>query len=292
MGTILLIGGGVASADVDKRWLFEQMHLDAGGGTPKLAILSSSKESHQTAYDHFYKIEPDIGSFETNYRALGFEPIFIPLAVDNAEEIKNSPHWMTVLSACDGAYLQGGDQFKHIRSLLNRDGSPSLLLKALESILEKGGVVAGTSAGMAAMGDVAFGLGSSKTALSINRMEWRTIEALNGAEVLAPEIPDNILAVPGIGLVPHGIILDTHFDQRGRLGRLMVAMRDAKCTYGVGIDEATCLALKGHLAQVTGENGVTILDATEATYGAGDAFGVTNLKLHYLRAGDRFEFSK
>jgi cyanophycinase-like exopeptidase len=235
MGTILLIGGGVASSDPKRQGLFEHMHQAAGGKTPKLAILSSSIKNFQTVLDHFYQVDPELGSFETNYRALGFEPVFIPLAVDNAEAVKNNPKWAEVLAGCDGAYLQGGNQYNHVRSLLNRDGSPSLLLEALSSILNRGGVVAGTSAGMAAMGDVAFGEGTSKGALYANALEWRTVPQLFEDDVLITAVPDNNLAVQGIGLIPHGILLDTHFDKRGRLGRLMVAMRDTNSTYGIGV---------------------------------------------------------
>ncbi|HAS73999.1 MAG TPA: hypothetical protein DCS67_07635, partial [Clostridiales bacterium UBA8960] len=190
MGTILLIGGGVASSDPDKKRLFEYMHQALGGGKPKLAILSSSRKDAQTVYDHFYKADSELGSFEINYRALGFEPVFIPLAVDNADLVKNNPVWEKVLLECDGAYLQGGSQFNHIKSLLNRDGSPSLLLEALRAILNRGGMVAGTSAGMAAMGDVAFGEGTSIGAQKANGMEWRSVPELFDDETFLTNFPD------------------------------------------------------------------------------------------------------
>lgn len=291
MGTLMLIGGGVASSDPKRQRLFEHMRQAAGGETPRLAILSSSIKDVQTVYDHFYKVEPKVGSFEINYRTLGFEPVFIPLAVDNAEVVKNDPKWAEVLAKCDGAYLQGGNQYNHVMSLLNRDGSPSLLLDALSTILNRGGVVAGTSAGMAAMGDVAFGEGTSKGALHANGLEWRTVSQLYDVDALITAVPYNNLAVQGIGLVPHGILLDTHFDKRGRLGRLMIAMRDTNSMYGIGVDERTCLSLRDMKGEVIGEHGVFIIDASQAVFLKGSHFAVKNLKVFYLTEGDQFDFS-
>lgn len=291
MGTILLIGGGVASSDQEKKWLFSHMHEAAGGGKPRLAILSSSRNDSQTVYDHFYNADPELGSFDINYRALGFEPVFMPLAVDNAEAIKNDLSWASTLSECDGAYLQGGNQYNHVKALLNRDGSPSLLLDALQKILDRGGVVAGTSAGMAAMGTTAFGEGLSIPALAANGLHAWTVEQLFTEDVISTYPLGNNLAVPGIGLIPHGILLDTHFDKRGRLGRLIIAMRDTKSTYGVGVNEGTCLSFKDQIGEVIGDHGVFIVDASEAIFKEAERFGVQNLKVHYLTKGDKFDFS-
>ena len=291
MGTILLIGGGVASSDHEKKWLFTHMHQAAGGGKPRLAILSSSIHDSQSVYDHFYNADPEYGSFENNYRALGFEPVFMPLAVDNSEAIKNDLSWATALSECEGAYLQGGNQYNHVKALLNRDGSPSLLLDALQTILDRGGVVAGTSAGMAAMGSKAFGEGLSLAALAANGLNAWTTEQLFTEDVIATYPLGNHLAVPGIGLIPQGILLDTHFDKRGRLGRLIVAMRDTKSTYGIGVNEGTCLSLKDQIGTVIGGHGIFIIDASDAVFLDAAHFSVLNLKLHYLTKGDIFDFS-
>lgn len=293
MGTIMLIGGGVASSDETKKWVFSHMLKAAGekNNKPKLAILSSSRKDSQTVYDHFFVEDSELGCFRTNYQALGFEPVFIPLAVDNADAVKNDQNWADVLLSCDAVYLQGGSQYNHVKALLNKDGSPSILLEVLQAILKRGGLVAGTSAGMAAMGAVAFGEGESLVALGANGMEyWRTEEIFSDGE-LFPFLPGNNLAVQGIGLIPLGLIVDTHFDERGRLGRLIAALRDAKCRFGIGVDEGTCMSLKDQVGSVMGDHGVFILDATQATYPEGPNFIVEHLKLHYLTDGDSFDFS-
>lgn len=56
---------------------------------------------------------------------------------------------------------------------------------------------------------------------------------------LFPEMDNNNLSIPGIGLVPSEVLDDTHFDVRGRLGRLVVAMRDTNKTLVLVENKAT-----------------------------------------------------
>lgn len=292
MGTVMLIGGGVASSDSDKASIFNAMLEAAGGNQPKLAILSSSREDSNAAYNHYYFKNPEFGSFEENYAHLGFEPVFIPLATDNADKVMNDTYWSALLASCDGAYLQGGDQYKHVKSLMNSDGTPSKMLLALQSILDRGGVVAGTSAGMAAMGETAFGYGYSMEALSHNAMDWKTIADIPVKDSIVSSLPDNNLGVPGIGLIDPAILLDTHFDKRGRLGRLLVAMRDTESAIAIGVDEGTSFNIQNKIGEVVGDQGVFILDGTDAVFsssGADNQFSVENVYLHYLTDGDHFD---
>lgn len=289
LGTVMLIGGGVSSADHSHRVIFEHMLEASGGSGKRLAILSSSRMNAETVYNHYYYKDPEFGSFEDNYKALGFEPVFIPLAIDNGEQIKNSDYWVSVLKSCHGVYLQGGDQFKHIKALYNEDGSPSKMLKALWEISDNGGLVAGTSAGMAAMGQSAYGFGYSNEALTYNDLEFYSINDLMNLEELESKLKDNIVSTPGIGLIEDHIIVDTHFDQRGRLGRLLVAMKDANKTLGIGVDEGTSFTIWNQIGQVIGSHGVFIVDAKDALYGDGQLYNVDNLVVHYLTEGDRYD---
>ena len=293
MGTVMLIGGGTASSDESHEDLFLAMLEAAGGQRPRLGILSSSRMDAMTVYDHFYFKDPEFGSFEDNYSKLGFEPVFIPLAIDNADKIKNDPYWVSVLASCHGVYLQGGDQYKHVKSLLNEDGSPSLMLNALEDLLDRGGLVAGTSAGMAAMGDFAYGYGYAQEALTHNQMEIKAVKDIPLEESLVSELADNNIATPGIGLIGDEILVDSHFDRRGRLGRLLVAMRDTEKTIGIGVDEGTGLSIQNQIGTVIGHQGVFVIDASQAVYGPSGSenlFLTEGIKLHYLTQGDRYDF--
>ncbi|MBN2797352.1 MAG: cyanophycinase [Clostridia bacterium] len=291
IGTLMLIGGGVASSDVNNTSIFEAMRSATGKKLPRITILSSSRVDSLEVYNHFYFKDPEFSSFEENYKLLGFEPIFIPLATDNAEAIKNHAYWVSLLESCDAVYLQGGDQYKHVKSLLNSDGTPSKMLLAMQNILDRGGVIAGTSAGMAAMGDYAFGLGSSYEALNYNQTEFYSYEDLFLNEEMSSKLGDNNIVTSGIGLLDPSVIVDTHFDARGRLGRLLVAMKDTQSTFGVGVDEKTSLSIQNKIGEVIGEVGVFIIDQSEANYDASvENFQVDHLILHYLTSGDRYDF--
>jgi hypothetical protein len=110
---------------------------------------------------------------------------------------------------------------------------------------------------------------------------------------LVSTLLNNNLAVPGIGIVSDNVLLDTHFDRRGRLGRLIVAMRDTQKTIGIGVDEGTSFNIQNQIGTVVGHQGVFVIDGAEATYGKKGAdalFSVENLKLHYLTEGDQYDF--
>ena len=62
----------------------------------------------------------------------------------------------------------------------------------------------------------------------------------------------------GFDLLP-GAIVDQHFSQRQRLGRLRVAVKDHIACYGLGIDEGTAVVVKGRRLKVLGEGTVTFV---------------------------------
>jgi len=92
----------------------------------------------------------------------------------------------------------------------------------------------------------------------------------------------------GLGFVDFAI--DTHFDARGRLGRLVPAMTQMSTKLGVGIDEYACLYYKDGVASVMGRNGVFIVDTTYSLTTQSEYFHLKNVKMNYLTAGDSYNF--
>lgn len=72
---------------------------------------------------------------------------------------------------------------------------------------------------------------------------------------------DNGGTIPGFGFVK--MLIDTHFDARGRLGRLIPGMIHTKKSMGLGIDESTCLYFNNGMSQVFGKGGVFIADISK-----------------------------
>jgi cyanophycinase len=84
---------------------------------------------------------------------------------------------------------------------------------------------------------------------------------------------------------------DTHFNARGRLGRLVPVLLDLQQKMGVGVDENTSFYYDNGVGTVYGWNGVTICDLTNAVYSQQTYFSMRNVTAHYLTEGDQFEFA-
>jgi len=132
-------------------------------------------------------------------------------------------------------------------------------------------VVGGTSAGAAMMPDEMI---------------------VGGASVSNPSV-DAVELGPGMGFLP-GIVVDQHFAQRGRLGRLLAALVLQPAVLGLGIDEDTGIIVNGDEFQVVGSGAVTVVDETEATHNnlegllKDEAIALCGVKLHILPHGYRF----
>ncbi|MDE5415249.1 cadherin-like beta sandwich domain-containing protein [Alkalihalobacterium chitinilyticum] len=288
-GTLIPAGGSTSNVSA----YFEAIRLAASADKPKIAIFNSSRDSVDVAYDHFHLDDPPYKSLKKEFENWGFEPVYIPLAIDTYEFIAHDPYFVNLVKSSHAVMLQGGDQVKHARSLLNDDGSPSPLLEAIKYVYENGGVVAGTSAGAHVMSQPMFGVGDSLTSFTINQTEEKTLNDVPLTGFLNPTTAGNNIFMPGIGLA-EDILFDTHFDARGRLGRLLVGMRDTGHTLGIGLDEGTGLQMKGNIGEVVGLNGVFILDRSAATVngpGVKPGFETTGIRVHYLTSGDQYNFS-
>ncbi|MFC4777116.1 S-layer homology domain-containing protein [Paenibacillus sp. GCM10023252] len=257
---------------------------------PRIAIFTPGDAD--TVYYNFY--DYDGYSLEQEYTDYGFEPVFIPLAVNNYELYANNSYWADVVKSCEAVFLQGGDQARHARQLLNDDGSLSLLAQAIQYVYEQGGVVGGTSAGAHIQSNPVFGFGDSYPSLVYNQTEEVEIGDIPTGSLLDPIDAGNNLSLAGLGLLNENIIYDTHFDARGRLGRLVIGLRDTGAELGIGMDEGTGLLVRNGVGTVVGHNGVYIVNSNGATFnGAGPAryFKASGVKFSYLTAGDQYNFS-
>jgi cyanophycinase len=149
-------------------------------------------------------------------------------------------------------YFVGGDQRRYI-DVLKRNNIDSPLLLAIEGIYNNGGIIAGTSAGTNILCKTSIGGGRSEEAL-LNRVVYKS-EDDDGTE---------LLIMNGLGLIDN-IIFDTHFETRGRLGRLSDAAVITGNKYGIGISEKTAVILHPDLsAEVVGYGSVLMVDLNNA----------------------------
>jgi cyanophycinase len=149
-----------------------------------------------------------------------------------------------LISKADVIYFNGGDQSRHARCWFNNDGTPNPLLALLKRRVAKNEVVLiGVSAGTAIQSVNTYGGGSSfgilyfsnSVGLAPNPVKDGNglDDVRNGTDCLQWE--ENGAKLPGFGFVDT-FQTDTHFDRRGRLGRLVPALSELKQAVGTGID--------------------------------------------------------
>lgn len=206
-----------------------------------------------------------------------YKKVFQKMGVDDvklvdvsAREDADSVRAAELLEEATGVFFTGGDQL-HITSLLG--GTP--LHEILHKRFEKGLVLAGTSAGAAMMSNSMFIRGRSEDTPRFGGMELG----------------------PGMDFL-RGALIDTHFSQRGRIGRLLTAVAHYPQDLGLGVDENTAMIVQGQEFEVIGEGSVTVVDAGDITYtnlpdiDDGEAIALYNVKLHVLPAGHRFDLGE
>ncbi len=179
---------------------------------------------------------------------------------------------MEALDKATGVFMTGGNQLK-LSSIVC--GTP--LGDAIVAARDRGAVVAGTSAGASIQSShmVAFGTGG---ATAKQRM----------TQVAA-----------GLGLVRSAVI-DQHFDQRNRYGRLLMIVSQSPQLLGIGVDEDTCAMVTSHgdreVLTVLGRGAVTIFDPARMTTNAYEAkrsspLLASGVVLHMLPAGAQFDLT-
>ncbi|MEW6729966.1 MAG: cyanophycinase [Acidobacteriota bacterium] len=172
-----------------------------------------------------------------------------------------------ILENASGIFLTGGDQNKILAVL---HGSEALT--AIQKAHTRGTVIGGTSAGAAALSDPMIAGGS------------RGSLARSGMAKIAP----------GLGIAK-SLIIDQHFHQRERLGRLLYAVILHPKLIGLGVDEDTAAIIypNGDI-DVIGRGTVTIVDGSKlkmfnpASVPDKSPIVFSNMKLHTLTHGGRF----
>jgi cyanophycinase len=177
---------------------------------------------------------------------------------------------LATLKQATGIFMTGGDQLR----LSTIIGGTSVA-KLMRTANAQGVHIAGTSAGAAFIPEhmIAFGRGGATPK--------------SGLATLAP----------GLGLT-NKVIIDQHFRERGRLGRLLSALAYNPFAIGLGVDEDTAAFIgPDNVIEVVGSGGLTIIDPTDlqhssmADVGRGKPVCLIGIRLHILLAGGRYDLS-
>jgi cyanophycinase len=102
---------------------------------------------------------------------------------------------------------------------------------------------------------------------------------------------------PGMGLI-RDVIIDQHFAERGRFGRLIGAVAHNPRCLGMGIDEDTAAVVEGDRFEVIGSGAVYVVDGTGASYSnlaeesPDNVLSMHDVKVHVLGNGNRFDLKR
>ncbi|MBL8758628.1 MAG: cyanophycinase, partial [Phycisphaerae bacterium] len=216
---------------------------------------------------------------------------------------RETPEAETVaaIDAADAMFFTGGDQKRITDRYLRRppEGSPpgsraidTPEAAAMRRLLARGGVIAGTSAGDAMMSDPMFLTGRSAEALGI-RSTRRERGPDDDEDDKRPEPPLGPQIGQGMGFVP-GVIMDSHFFERHRFGRLVAAIEASGLRTGLGVGEDACVEINLATGEAIGVSvaETLVVDASGQTRASPGGLVRTGVRTRVLRQGDRVSLAR
>lgn len=227
----------------------------AGGRDARIVVISTASSLGDAATDLYRHIFTRLGV--SNITGLR------PETRDEANDAKS----VAALEGATGIFMTGGNQLR-LSSVIGGTKLGAAMLDAHG----RGAVVAGTSAGASAVATHMMAFGSSG-ATPKHRMAHVSV---------------------GLGLLVN-VVVDQHFEQRTRLGRLLGVVAQSPSLIGLGLDEDTAAIIDGHdVLEVLGRGAVTIVDGADVITDAYQVTGhkpmmVSNVRLHSLPSGYRFD---
>jgi cyanophycinase len=249
---------GGAEDRVGRASLLRQFVKLAGGRRSRLVLVPTASSFQDEVVD----------SYTEAFTRLGAPGVSVVNPATRAEA--HDPDLMALVDDATGVFISGGSQLR-LSQLL--PGTP--LGEALHRAHDRGAVIGGTSAGASIMSDFMISMGDEGI---MPRQRASQISA-------------------GLGLV-RGVVVDQHFDQRSRYGRLMSVIAPSPHLLGIGIDEDTAMVVTdGREFTVRGSGAVFVVDCTTAVTDAPDARAgapmlVSGATVHTLPAGATFDLGR
>ena len=207
-------------------------------------------------------------SYRQVFQKLGINNIQI-LNIDSRDDA-NDPKNCELIKKSRGVFMTGGDQLR-ITSILGG----TCACREIINLYNSGGVIMGTSAGASVMSSTMVVQGSDNE----------------------PARKCTLKMAPGIGLFS-GVIIDQHFDQRGRFGRLLCGVCENPDVLGIGIDEDTAVKLYPDMHfEIIGTNAVTIIDGRSikssnvSELKPDEILAIVGVTVHVLPQGYGFDFN-
>lgn len=248
---------GGAEAKLRGRTVLRNFVHDAGGSSARIAVIPTASS-----------LGPEVVEvYHAAFTALGASSV--SAVRPQSREEAADPELVGRIDEATGVFMTGGNQLK-LSSYLT--GTP--VGEAIARAYHRGAAVGGTSAGASIVSDhmIAFGAGGATPKQRMSQL------------------------AAGLGLIT-GCIIDQHFEQRNRYGRLLSLVAQSPSLLGIGVDEDTAAVVRqGTRLEVVGRGAVTIIDGSRIST---DAFAVnrsaplmvSGAVLHVLPSGHAFDLT-
>ncbi len=299
-GSLVMIGGNLKE---DSRILQRIVDLadEAQGadGPPTIAIItaaaSPAKNPGKGRHDRFNNAQANGVYYSGLFAQYGADTYAVP--IDERIDWKKDPYVpanaddpdvAARVAKADGVFFGGGDQMRYVRTLM--DCAPAEdeafttcndtpVLAAVREVLNKGGVVAGVSAG------TTIQQGADMVTGGESYQGWR-----DGAQAGYFDDATKLAYLPagGFGFFTAGLV-DSHFTTWGRQARMIRLALDTGHPRVFGVDETTALVVDraDNSAEVIGDHGVSVLDVSAADPAGGTT--ASGVRWTYLVAGDSID---
>ncbi|MDP9357203.1 MAG: cyanophycinase [Chloroflexota bacterium] len=260
-GPVLPIGG--AENKTPGGEILERFVDLAGGKQARIAILPTASEDPEEMGQQYVEVFRKLGVGAADW-----------LRVEHRSDANTEPA-LELLQNATGIFISGGDQARLVRLTAGTEVMECIRLRNAEGV-----IVAGTSAGASI---VAAHLMAGGTGLAGNSNDAAARKGM-------------VELVAGYGLL-QDMIVDQHFSQRGRMGRLLSIFAANPGLLGVGLDEDTAVLIdREGIMEVLGSSMVTIIDGRNAVSDyyereVGEVLTVANSHLFVLGPGRRFDLN-
>lgn len=231
-GTVIAFGGAATTRGGMERFIER-----AGGKGARIVVIYTALGDKPSMPEHWRRLWDSVGAKNVKLLHAG------------DRGVANSGAFVKEIDAAGGVWFTGGRQWRLVDRYFATESHAAIC-----RVLERGGVVGGTSAGATIVGDYLV-RGDPLTSLTMMQEGYEQ----------------------GLGLVP-GVAIDQHFSQRERFKDMQALKRRYPQLFGIGIDEGTAVAFEGGECEVFGRGRVFL-------YPVGAQRVV-------LEIGDRYHFSK
>lgn len=249
---------GGAEDKLQKRTVLTRFVAACGGENARIAVVPTASSLGPEIIDVYVALFTRLGAAQV----FGARP--------ESREQASDPSYVDLLDDVTGIYMTGGNQLK-LSAIINGTAFGD----AIKDAHSRGVTIGGTSAGASFQSShmVAFGSGGATPKQRMTQL------------------------ASGLGLV-EGCVIDQHFTQRNRYGRLLMCVAQSPNLLGIGIDEDTAAVItEGHSLEVVGRGVVTIIDGQHVVSNAHQAtrtrpLMVSGARLHVLPEGSLFDLDK